>query len=111
VILGLSQELEHWYLALNNTRFGNVTVTAPAGSGGENQELAAKIATDVVVSYKFTDKLSLTTNLNNIFDVYPDVTKASTATAGAGGRFPYSNEVQQIGQLGANYSLSLNYQF
>jgi len=109
VILGLSQDLDKWYFGLNNTMFGKVTITAPAG--GENQDLASKIATDVVASYKFTDKFSLTTNLNNIFNVYPDITKASTNTAGAGGRFPYSSEVQQLGQLGANFSLSLNYQF
>ncbi|TVZ25323.1 iron complex outermembrane receptor protein [Gillisia sp. Hel_I_86] len=110
VILGLSQDLDKWYLGLNNTMFGKVTVTAPE-SGGEDQELASKIATDLIASYKFTDKFSLTANLNNIFDVYPDITKASTNTAGAGGRFLYSSEVQQLGQLGANFSLSLNYEF
>ncbi|MCF4102558.1 TonB-dependent receptor [Gillisia sp. M10.2A] len=110
LILGLSQELDKWYFALNNTMFGKVTVTAPE-SGGEDQDLAAKIATDIVANYKFTDKLSLNVNVNNLFDVYPDVTKASTNTAGAGGRFLYSSEVQQLGQLGTNFSVGFNYQF
>ena len=43
--------------------------------------------------------------------VYPDVTKASTNTAQAGSRFVYSSEVQQLGQLGTNYSIGLNYRF
>ena len=91
-----------WDLSLNNTRFGEVTVTAPAS--GTDQELAAKITTDLGLGYKLTDRITFNANINNIFDVYPDVTKASTGTSQAGSRFMYSSEVQQLGQLGTNYT-------
>ncbi|MDX1543318.1 MAG: TonB-dependent receptor [Christiangramia sp.] len=110
IILGLSQEVGNWNLELNNTRFGTVTITAPE-SGGTDQELDAKIVTDFRAAYNFTDRLSINGMINNIFDVYPDITLPSTNTAGAGGRFLYSSEVQQMGQLGTNFSIGLNYQF
>jgi len=110
VLLGLNYDSEKVNLGLNNTMFGKVTVTAPE-SGGTDQELSSKIATDIYFSYKLTSKLSINTNINNIFDVYPDVTLASTNTSQAGSRFKYSSEVQQLGQLGTNFSIGLNYRF
>lgn len=110
VLLGLNYDSEKVNLGLNNTMFGKVTITAPE-SGGTDQELSSKIATDVYFSYKLTEKLSVNTNLNNIFDVYPDVTLASTNTSQAGSRFVYSSEVQQLGQLGTNFSIGLDYRF
>lgn len=110
VILGLDYESEKVNIGLYNTMFGKVTITSPNGAEFD-QELSSKTATDLSLSYNFTDKLSLTGIINNIFDVYPDVTKASTGTAQAGSRFVYSSEVQQLGQLGTNFSIGLNYQF
>ena len=111
VLLGLNYDADRVNIGLNNTMFGKVTITAPEGSGGTDQELSSKIATDISFAYKLSDKLSINTNLNNIFDVYPDVTDASTMTAQAGSRFVYSSEVQQLGQLGTNFMIGLNYQF
>ena len=110
MILGLNYVSEKWDVSFNNTRFGQVTITAPE-SGGTDQDLSAKIATDFGFGYNLTDKITLNANINNIFDVYPDVTKTSTNTSQAGSRFMYSSEVQQLGQLGTNYSIGLNYQF
>ncbi len=118
IIFALDYEAEKLNVGLYNTMFGKVTITSPNGLSSEDsgdsefdQELASKIATDLSLTYKFTDKLSLTGIINNIFDVYPDETLASTGTAQAGTRFTYSSEVQQLGQLGTNFSLGLNYQF
>ena len=47
---------------------------------------------------------------NNLFDVYPDILLDQTAK-NQGGRFLYSREVSQHGQLGKNYSLNLSYKF
>ena len=110
MILGLNYVSDKWDISLNNTRFGQVTITAPQ-SGGTDQDLAAKIATDIGFGYNLTDKITLNANINNIFDVYPDATLKSTNTAQAGTRFIYSSEVQQLGQLGTNFSIGLNYQF
>jgi iron complex outermembrane receptor protein len=110
MILGLNYINDKWDFTFNNTRFGEVTITAPE-SGGIDQDLSAKISTDLGFGYKLTDRISFNANINNIFDVYPDVTLASTNTAQAGSRFQYSSEVQQLGQLGTNFSVGINYQF
>ncbi|MGB2129493.1 MAG: signal protein, partial [Flavicella sp.] len=110
LILTADYDMGRWTAGLYNTRFGEVTVTAPE-SGGIDQELAAKLVTDLRLTYKFTPELTLTGIVNNAFDVYPDVTLASTNTAQAGSRFRYSSEVQQQGQLGRNYTLALSYKF
>lgn len=110
IILTADYDTDRWEMGMYNTHFGEVTVTAPE-SGGEDQALSAKLITDFRLAYKFTPQLSLSGIINNAFDVYPDVTLASTNTSQAGSRFVYSSEVQQQGQLGRNYSLSLNYRF
>ena len=80
-------------------------------SGGTDQVLVAKVSTDLGFGYKLTDRINLNANINNVFDVYPDVTLESTKTSQAGSRFKYSSEVQQLGQLGTNFSVGINYQF
>ena len=110
MILGLNYVTDKWDVSFNNTRFGEVTVTAPE-SGGIDQDLSAKISTDLGFGYNLTDMISFNANINNIFDVYPDVTLTSTNTSQAGSRFKYSSEVQQLGQLGTNYSIGINVQF
>jgi iron complex outermembrane receptor protein len=110
LILGLNYVGDTWDISFNNTRFGEVTITAPE-SGGTDQDLAAKISTDFGFGYKLTDMITFNANINNIFDVYPDVTLTSTNTSQAGSRFKYSSEVQQLGQLGTNFSVGVNVQF
>ncbi len=110
MILGLNYIGDKWDVTFNNTRFGEVTITAPE-SGGTDQDLSAKISTDLGLGFKLTDKITFSANVNNIFDVYPDVTATSTNTAQAGSRFLYSSEVQQLGQLGTNYTVGINFQF
>jgi iron complex outermembrane receptor protein len=110
VILGLNYDGDKTSYGLNNTMFGKVTITSPNGEEFD-QELSSKISTDLFFAYKLTDKFSINANLNNIFDVYPDITDQSTGVAGTDGRFVYSSEVQQLGQLGANFSIGLDYKF
>ena len=110
MILGLNYVTDKWDVSFNNTRFGEVTITAPE-SGGIDQDLSAKISTDLGFGYNLTDMISFNANINNIFDVYPDETLTSTNTSQAGSRFKYSSEVQQLGQLGTNYSIGINVQF
>jgi iron complex outermembrane receptor protein len=97
-------------LGLYNTNFGPVTIANADASSTLDQKLSSKLITDMRVTYKFTPNLSLTGIINNAFDVYPDVTDQSTGGT-AGGRFLYSSEVSQQGQLGRNYNLSLKYRF
>ncbi|PNW30148.1 TonB-dependent receptor [Formosa algae] len=110
IILGIDYIADKFNVGLYNTMFGEVTITSPLGEEFD-QDLSSKVATDLSLSYHFTDKLSITGILNNIFDVYPDETLASTGTAEAASRFTYSSEVQQLGQLGTNFSIGFNYKF
>jgi len=110
IALGLNYSGEKVNYGLTNTMFGKVTITSPIAAEFD-QELSSKIATDIFFAYNLTDSININANLNNIFDVYPDVTKASTGTAQAGSRFVYSSEVQQLGQLGANFSIGLDIKF
>ena len=109
-ILGLNYVGDKWDWNLNNTLFGKVTVTAPE-SGGVDQDLSSKLTTDLGFVYKLTDLISFNGNINNIFDVYPDPTDPATNTAQAGSRFVYSSEVQQLGQLGTNFSIGVSFKF
>ncbi len=93
-----------------NTNFGAVTVANDDNDSSLDQELASKLITDLRVTYKFTPQLRLTGILNNAFDVYPDVTNINTGTT-SDGRFLYSSQVSQMGQLGRNYTLGLSYKF
>jgi len=104
-------DMNSFSVRLANTLFGNVIVTAPESSGGEDQTLAPTLGTDLNINYRFNPKLNISFNINNLFDVYPDITMESTKTAQAGSRFLYSSEVQQIGQLGRNFNIGLNYNF
>lgn len=108
MILGLSFTKEKWDFSLNNTRFGEVTLAS--SDPAKDQVLSAKIATDLGFSYRLTDKINVNGNINNIFDVYPDESRADTGETG-GGRFRYTSQVQQLGQLGTNFALGFNYQF
>ena len=110
IILALDYDYQKLSVGLYNTLFGKVTITSPNGPEFD-QELSSKLATDIRVTYNFTQNFGLTGTINNLFNVYPDVTEASTGTAQAGSRFVYSSEVQQLGQLGTVFNLALNYKF
>jgi iron complex outermembrane receptor protein len=108
MILGLAFTKNKWDFSVNNSRFGEVTLASSDPT--KDQILSAKIATDLGFTYRLTDKININGNINNIFDVYPDESRADTGETG-GGRFRYTSQVQQLGQLGTNYSLGFNYQF
>ena len=95
---------------LYNTNFGKVTIAHDGNDPKFDQVLSSKLVTDLRVTYKFTTQLSLTGVLNNAFDVFPDITNQNTGTT-SDGRFLYSSQVSQHGQLGRNYSLNLAYKF
>ena len=110
VSLTVDYNADKFEFGLYNTNFGPVTVAHAGENPDFDQELSSKLVTDLRVTYKFTPNLRLTGIINNAFDVYPDVTEEQTGGT-AGGRFLYSSEVSQQGQLGRNYTLALKYRF
>ena len=113
ISLGLNADVNKFNFALNNTRFGEVTV--PGETEVDDQVHSAKIVTDFVLGYDFSKMFSLSLTANNIFDVYPDLlwngTNGHPDLRSAGGRFQYSSEVTQMGQLGTNYMLRMTMKF
>jgi iron complex outermembrane receptor protein len=113
ISLGLNAGVKKFNFALNNTRFGEVTV--PGETAVDDQVHSAKIVTDFVIGYDFSDQFSLSFTANNLFDVYQDVlwngTDGHPDLRSAGGRFQYSSEVTQMGQLGTNYLLRMTMKF
>ncbi len=111
--LGINYDIRKYHFAINNTRFGEVTVASDDGLN--DQVLSPKVVTDLVFGYKFSNKFNVTLNLNNIFDVYPDRlwdgTDGHPDLRSAGGRFLYSTEVSQMGILGSNYALKVSMKF
>ena len=101
--------LEKLEFGMYNTYFGEVTVANVNENPELDQVMAGKLITDFRLTYLFTPQLKLTGIINNLFDVYPDILLDQTGNQG--GRFLYSREVSQHGQLGRNYSLNLSYKF
>ena len=110
VALTADYTTDKFEFGLYNTNFGKVTIAHDGNDVSLDQELGSKLVTDFRLTYKFTPQLRLTGIMNNAFDVYPDVTNVNTGTT-SGGRFLYSSQVSQMGQLGRNYSLALSYKF
>lgn len=109
VIVGLNYNQGPWSVGLDNTHFGEVTVAAACASCSDLVH-SPKLVTDFRVGYKMNDMLSLTANINNLFNVYPDDYGFDTGED-ANGRFDYSSIVQQQNFLGTNFNLGLNMKF
>lgn len=106
VIIGLNYEIGDFRFGLDNTRFGEVTVTAADLNPANNQVHSAKVITDFNVRWSMDERIDVTLNINNIFDVYPDELELSTGES-PGGRFKYSSIVQQQNFLGTTFAVGV----
>ena len=80
---------------LRNVYFGTVD---EATNVEENmQTFAAKVVTDISLSYAFSNKAKLSLGANNLLDVYPDLSIEANQSSG---RFLYSRRSQQFGTNG-----------
>ena len=107
IILGLNYEIGKLRFGLDNTRFGEVTVTSAGGDPANDQVHSPKLITDFNVAWRMDERASFNLNINNIFDVYPDELLESTGES-ASGRFRYSSIVQQQNFLGTTFSVGFN---
>ncbi|MBL6448690.1 TonB-dependent receptor [Fulvivirga sp. 29W222] len=71
-ILGAHYDIGKFNLALNNTYFGETTFRQQGMSADLKTEFAPKIVTDLSVNYKASEKINVTFNVNNVFNVLPE---------------------------------------
>ena len=138
VIAGLDLDYNKVNFSLNNTVFGPTRFhQADLSTLDIDTKFKTKTVTDFAVNYKLTDRMTLTFNVNNLFDVTPEWEfKANNAagaaslannTKDASGRTFAQRESDAItfsqryamvtydgshfSQLGRIYNLALNYRF
>nr|WP_315251475.1 TonB-dependent receptor [uncultured Flavobacterium sp.] len=129
-ILGANYEIGKFGFSLNNTYFGKATFKQDGLSSDLRTEFIPKIVTDLGINFNATDKLTLSLNVNNIFDVLPEWEfKAENAAGTAIINDPAAIKTQSnlitfnqrysqmtydgyhFSQLGTMLNLSLNYKF
>ncbi|WP_422089611.1 TonB-dependent receptor [Tenacibaculum ovolyticum] len=108
-LFGANYKLNKFTANLNNTYFGEVT-WQHAVDAGKDQTFGGKVVTDLSFGYEFSDVISFTAQVNNLFDVYPDQidTKGDVVTD-LGGRFKYPWEVNQFGFSGTIFKAGLTF--
>ncbi|MFN2397715.1 MAG: TonB-dependent receptor domain-containing protein [Gemmatimonadaceae bacterium] len=80
--LTLNHALGNFTWNAHAQRFGEFRVFQPATTGAQDQTFSAKWVTDLSLSYRFLDQLTLAVGANNIFDVYPDTVITANQTRG-----------------------------
>jgi iron complex outermembrane receptor protein len=134
VILGADYMLGKFSANLNATLFGKTAFQDldNGGSDMENikQEFTPAVVTDLNVGYNFTDKLSASFTVNNLFNVLPSWKLVALNSAGQKvldnaeaknlleGFLSFSGRYRILGyngsqfsQLGTTFAASLNYKF
>ena len=106
LLASLNYDVRRLGVSVRGQRFGAVTVRNPISSNPatqvQDQTFGAKTITDVSVSYRFLDRLTLTAGSDNVFDVYPDKNnQTGSVSANFSGNanfgiFPY-NQVSPFG--------------
>jgi iron complex outermembrane receptor protein len=136
-ILGASYDINKWGLSLNNTYFGKTTFRQKFMSDNLRTEFTPKVVTDLAITFKASDKLTIAFNVNNLLNVLPECAFKGENAAGQAiidstvitstGLTQLENESNAItfdqrysqmtydgshfSQLGTMFNLSLNYQF
>ncbi len=110
-LLGLKYKMDKFNVSLNNTYFGEVT-WQHADDPAKDQTFGARVITDLLLGYKFSDAFRANITINNLLNVYPDEidTKGDFVTD-LGGRFRYPWEVNQFGFNGMYIKGGVSYKF
>jgi iron complex outermembrane recepter protein len=132
IIAGADLELNKFAFSLNNTVFGPAKFkNADLYDKALTVEFKTKVVSDLGITYKATDKISLALNVNNLFNVLPEWKLKSDGSAGAdaiinnpaklkdqindltfNGRYSQMTyDGSHFSQLGTMWNLSLNYKF
>ncbi|MDX3772633.1 TonB-dependent receptor [Chromatiaceae bacterium AAb-1] len=90
--------------------FGPYTLAHNAADNLRDKEYSAKTLADISVNYAYTDNLSFTVGVQNLFDTYPDEQPESVQAAN-GGVFKYPNINAPFGFNGGYYYGEVTYRF
>lgn len=71
-ILGINYDLGKFGFSLNNTYFGTTTFRQQGMDSNLKTEFIPKIVTDLGINYRASDKVNISFNVNNIFNVLPE---------------------------------------
>lgn len=108
---------QHWELSIEAESFGSYTVEE---SNGDRQKYDAKTLINIGADYRFSNGLTLSVGVNNLFDVTPDkniigqtgqgkiVDPEMNLIAQSSGVFQYSRRTTPFGFNGAHYFVTLN---
>ena len=129
-ILGANYDINKLGFALNNTYFGKTTFKQQGMSTDLRTEFTPKIVTDLAITYRATEKLTILFNINNLLNVLPEWSfKAENAAGDAllsdaaaiknqSNLITFNQRYSQMtydgyhfSQLGTMFNLSINYAF
>jgi iron complex outermembrane receptor protein len=105
ISLTTSFDVSRLGVMVHTSRYGKIL--SRALNPAQDQAFQAKWITDLSLSYKVTNQLSLALSGNNIFDVYPDTNITSNQTRGI---YLYSG-LTPFGFNGAYWSLRATYEY
>lgn len=72
MILGLDYTIDKWNISLGNTLFGPTTFYQQGLSDGLYTQFSTKLVTDLGLAYAVNDKMNISVNINNLFNVLPE---------------------------------------
>jgi iron complex outermembrane receptor protein len=129
-VLGASYEIEKWNVSLNNTYFGSTEFRQAGMDNNLKTRFDPKVVSDLALTYDLYDNVSLSANINNVFNVTPKWKfEALNAAGTAILNDPAQTKVQRnlitfngrydietydgfhFSQLGRIYNLAVTYKF
>ena len=128
ILFSSSLDTGPWNLNARASYFGQVKAFSTGLSAADSnvecdannrcvQTFGGKTLFDLTVTYKFSERFSLTAGGNNIFDTYPDKWNArrngfvGEAAQYSNGQIPYTRNAGQFGFNGAYYFIAANLNF
>lgn len=90
---------------LRNVYYGSV-IDPDSHADDALVEYGGKLVTDLSLRYGFSDVLSATIGVNNLFDIYPDENREASTS---GDQFVYSRRTSQFGYTGRFMFLKVNF--
>lgn len=87
-----------WIVGYTESRYGSFTVVDSGNNPALDQLFSAQWVGDLTLGYKLTAKTSLTLGANNVFDSYPDKTRAELRASG--GRYVYPSSQAPVAAFG-----------